>query len=257
MATGAVRAEQLAGGLVQRVVTAGGEVATEVLGVGVSALARAASFTAGLLLLPANDADAPGYEAEKAFGRAGKDAARLAYLESEQAHRALAAEEQQELVALLAKVRGIHVQHLPDGLPGALKGNKIVLPGFHFTTINYTKRTSEETNKLRRAFDSSIRKNFLKRLGTTPELKGKLLSSGLNDDEILDLSDGIQPDKYQVHHILPLDDSGDNSFNNLVLIRNDPYQKSITNLQNRLIKGMKPGDTKQLQWPVIKRSVYP
>ena len=114
VAAGAVRAEQLAGGLVQRVVTAGGEVATEVLGVGLAALARAASLTAGLVVLPANDADAPGYEAEKNLGRAGKDAARLAYLESEQAHRALSAEEQQELGALLAKVRGIHVQELED-----------------------------------------------------------------------------------------------------------------------------------------------
>ena len=69
---------------------------------------------AGLLLLPANDADAPGYETERQFSKANaalrRDVARLAYLEQEQAHRALSAQEEAEYVTLLAKVKGIYGQ---------------------------------------------------------------------------------------------------------------------------------------------------
>ena len=73
---------------------------------------------AGLLLLPANDADAPGYETERQFSKANaalrRDVARLAYLEQEQAHRALSAQEEAEYVTLLAKVKGIHGSSLSD-----------------------------------------------------------------------------------------------------------------------------------------------
>lgn len=64
----ALRAETLASGLLQRVITPVGELATKFLGVGLSAIARAASLTAALVLTPTNDPNAPGYDAEKQLG---------------------------------------------------------------------------------------------------------------------------------------------------------------------------------------------
>ncbi len=260
----ALRAETLASGLLQRVVTPAGEVATELLGVGLSAIARAASLTAGLVLTPANDPNAPGYDAEKDFSRdhptlpPDPDAFRLAELEARHAAGTLTAAEEAEMIALLAKVKGVRVQSLADlDVEGPLKGALIPLKGFHAVTLQYTKRDPADAAKLRRAFDSTERKRFLKNLSSDPEIQQELRASGLTQEEIEDLADGIQPDKYQVHHKFPLDDGGDNSFDNLMLIKNDPYHKSITNLQIRLTRGMKAGDTRQVQWPIINRSVYP
>lgn len=56
--------------------------------------------------------------------------------------------------------------------------------------------------------------------------------AGLSEIDILDIKDGFVPEGWQVHHKLPLDDSGDNSFENLVLIKNEPYHKVITNYPN-------------------------
>ena len=44
---------------------------------------------------------------------------------------------------------------------------------------------------------------------------------------------------------------------NLLLIKNDPYHKVITNFQNTLTKGLLPDETKALDWPMPKGNVYP
>ncbi|RZJ94530.1 MAG: hypothetical protein EOO60_02835 [Hymenobacter sp.] len=62
--TALLKAEELAGGLVKKVITPAGELGTEILGVGVAALARTASLTAGLLLTPSNSPSDPGYRSE-------------------------------------------------------------------------------------------------------------------------------------------------------------------------------------------------
>ena len=122
VSTGVLRAEQLATGLLQRVITPAGAVATEFLGVGVAAIGRAASLTAGLVLTPANDPNAPGYDAEKNLTRdhpvlpPDPDAFRLAELEAKREQGTLSAAEQAELIALLAKVRGIRVGNIPSKL---------------------------------------------------------------------------------------------------------------------------------------------
>ncbi|WP_046242592.1 type VI secretion system tube protein TssD [Hymenobacter terrenus] len=78
-------------------------------------LSGPAALTAGLLLTSANDVDAPGYDPEKDFSKAHPiplpdlDKARLEHLEYLREQRALTADEEAELIALLAKVRGVHV----------------------------------------------------------------------------------------------------------------------------------------------------
>ncbi|WP_255259597.1 HNH endonuclease [Lentibacillus sp. CBA3610] len=71
------------------------------------------------------------------------------------------------------------------------------------------------------------------------------------------MKDGLNPKGWQVHHNLPLDDGGTNDFSNLVLIKNDPYHKAITNEQNSLTRNLSPGETKKINWPILEDEVYP
>jgi hypothetical protein len=71
------------------------------------------------------------------------------------------------------------------------------------------------------------------------------------------MKDGIVPTGCQVHHKLPLADSGTNDKGNLVIIKNDPYHLALTNKQNELTKGMNAGDVKTMKWPIPPGIVYP
>ena len=183
---------------------------------------------------------------------------RLHELAARHAAGTLAPGEEAELIALLAKVRGIHVQKLSDLLVEApLRGSLIALPGFYNISLPYTKRPEADLVGLRNKFNSSARKNFLKNIGTEPHAVAQLKQAGFSDADITEIAKGIQPIDYQVHHKLPLDDGGDNAFDNLVLIKNDPYHKSLTNLQNTATRGLQAGQIRLIQWPVCPGIVYP
>jgi hypothetical protein len=102
---------------------------------------------------------------------------------------------------------------------GILKGEKVFLKDFYIDTFEYIKRASEELNKLRKAFNSSERKKFLEKISKDADNIKDLKKAGLTDDEIKLIENGKVPQGYQVHHKKPLDDGGDNSFDNLVLIK--------------------------------------
>ncbi len=86
----------------------------------------------------------------------------------------------------------------------------------------------------------------------------ELQKAGLSDAEINnEIANGEVPDGWQVHHKLPLDDGGNNGFSNLVLIKNDPYHKTITNAQRSQTLGLRPGQSKAVQFPVPSGFVYP
>lgn len=135
-----------------------------------------------------------------------------------------------------------------------LRGKKITLDNLKLENISYVKRCPEDLIVLRNEFNTVIRKNFLKELGKTPEL---LKTQGLSDIDILKIQNGKVPNGWQIHHKLPLDDSGTNSFDNLVLIQNEPYHKVITNYQNNMTSDMTVGDVKQIQWPIPNDNIYP
>lgn len=117
-----LKAEELATGLVKKVITPAGEFGTEILGIGAAAIARTASLTLGLVLTPTNSRDDPGYDSEWEMYRRNKlhsspvtpAQLRLAQLERLHEQGDLKLEEEAELIALLAKVKGIHVQKLTD-----------------------------------------------------------------------------------------------------------------------------------------------
>ncbi|MED0870496.1 T7SS effector LXG polymorphic toxin [Bacillus spizizenii] len=144
-----------------------------------------------------------------------------------------------------------------DDFVGTLKGEQVLLKGVKVKEISYTKRSPEETAKLRRKFNSSIKKQFLKGLSNDPNKVKKLKKAGLTNKDIARMKDGLNPKGYQVHHKLPLDDGGTNDMDNLILIKNDPYHKAITNEQNSLTKGLTPGETKKINWPIPNGEIYP
>lgn len=71
------------------------------------------------------------------------------------------------------------------------------------------------------------------------------------------IQNGRIPDGRQVHQELPLDDSGTNSFDNLVLIQNEPYHKVIANYQNSISRQMEIGEAQAVQWPMPNGNIYP
>lgn len=131
---------------------------------------------------------------------------------------------------------------------GKLQDKLVVLNDV--TTIenfNYIKRNTDDLKKLRNEFNTTKRKEFLKYLA---ESRIDLKSFGFSDSDILTIKDGKVPNGWQVHHKLPLDDGGTNDFENLVLIKNEPYHKVLTNYQNSLVKNLKPGESVTIKWPI-------
>lgn len=108
-----------------------------------------------------------------------------------------------------------------------LRGKDVTLQNIQTVNIEYIKRNAEELNHLRNEFNRTIRKDFLKNLGENTDY---LKNAGFSKTDILKLQNGRVPDGWQVHHKIPLDGGGTNSFDNLVLIKNEPYHKVITNI---------------------------
>ena len=136
---------------------------------------------------------------------------------------------------------------------GKLRGEDVALYDIEMKKVNYVKRDRSVLKELRNDFNKSVRKDFLKSISS--DIKN-LKSHGLSETDIQKLKDGLVPKGYQVHHELPLDDSGTNDFSNLVLIKNDPYHKVITNYQNSIARTMKIGDSKEVLWPIIGKDIY-
>ena len=120
--TAVLRAEELASGLVKKVITPAGEIGTEILGISAAAIARTASLTLGLVLTPTNSCDDPGYASEWELYRRNHAhltpltpaQLRLAQLERLHEQGDLTREEEAELITLLGLVKGIHIQKLAE-----------------------------------------------------------------------------------------------------------------------------------------------
>ena len=135
-----------------------------------------------------------------------------------------------------------------------LRGEDVILNDVKVQEISYVKRSSTELKILRNEFDTTTRKAFLEDLGKNAEY---LRNAGFSETDILKIQNGRVPDGWQVHHKLPLDDSGTNSLDNLVLIQNEPYHKVITNYQNNIARQMEIGEAQEVQWPIPNGNIYP
>ncbi|WP_240431922.1 HNH endonuclease signature motif containing protein [Paenibacillus aceti] len=140
---------------------------------------------------------------------------------------------------------------------GKLKGGEIILPNVKTEQTTFNKRSPEETAQLRKDFNK-IRKDLMQSMANDPVKIKELKKAGISDSDIEDMIEfGLVPDGWQVHHKIPLDQGGTNNVENLVLIKNDPYHKVITNEQNSLTKDMKPGDSKTVEFPIPEGDIYP
>lgn len=135
---------------------------------------------------------------------------------------------------------------------GKLRGEPRIVNGITITDINYIKRNSAEAALLRKEFDSTVRRTFIKEIANTPDAVNIFSSS-----QLLRMKNGKSPEGWDVHHKLPLDDSGTNSFNNLVLIEKEPYHKIFTNMQRSAAKNLVPGESRITPWAIPTGSIYP
>lgn len=135
-----------------------------------------------------------------------------------------------------------------------LRGENVTLKNVKVKNIVYEKRSSVELKNFRQEFNKTVRKDFLKDLGNNKEY---LKEAGFSETDIAKIQNGRVPNGWQVHHKLSLDDSGTNTFDNLVLIQNEPYHKVITNYQNSIARQMKVGEVQKVQWPVPNGNIYP
>lgn len=145
-------------------------------------------------------------------------------------------------------------QKTKHSFTGTLKGEEVTLDDVTVEEMDYVKRSDAERDALRDEFNTKTRKDFLKELGNDPDM---LREAGFSEADILKIQDGGVPKGWQVHHKYPLDDSGTNDYGNLVLIKNDPYHKVLTNYQNGISRTMEAGQSTTVEWPVPNGSIYP
>ncbi|MEJ5178452.1 HNH endonuclease [Erwinia sp. MYb416] len=154
-------------------------------------------------------------------------------------------------VLLAKKARTSQTLEKLNSYSGKLRGEVSVLENINKIEIKYTKRSPDETMLLRKEFNQTIRKKFLSEISSRPELLKKFSGA-----ELEAIKNGTVPKGWQVHHKYPLDDSGSNNFENLILIKNEPYHKVLTNLQTSTTRGIKPGESKIVSWVIPSGIIY-
>lgn len=240
----------------EEVAAAVGEKAVEGLAATASAALLPIALTLALILGSTTPAQAPGIP-QPHLPPVDPNLLRLNTLTAKHAAGTLTSEEEAELIALLAKVKGIHVQRLADlSASGPLRGNEQSLPGFHLTDLAYTKRPPADVARLRSQF-AAVRKQFVRDLAADPAKAAHLKKIGMSEADLALMAKGGVPKLYRVHHKLPLDDGGDNAVSNLMLIEDDPWHLAITNFQNVNSVGLQPGQTINLKWPMYTGDIYP
>lgn len=136
---------------------------------------------------------------------------------------------------------------------GNYRKSPVLLKNIEVVKIQYVKRPPEESRLLRSAFDNGIRRKFVKSIADNSDVVERL-----NRSQRAVLAKGGVPDGYQVHHKFPLDDSGTNDFNNLVLIKNEGIHPVFTNAQANISRLLVPGgDAPTVLWPKPKGVIYP
>lgn len=145
-----------------------------------------------------------------------------------------------------------------NSFKGTLRGEQVDLPGVLTQRITYTKRAPELRLQLRRAFDSSIKAQFVKSLLKDEATVAQLKRAGFSDAKLkLMREKGVPPRTHRVHHKLPLDDGGDNDFSNLVLIKEDPHHQVITNAGNSVSRQLRSGESVVVDYPIVPGVLYP
>lgn len=128
------------------------------------------------------------------------------------------------------------------------------LPGVPVVDMVYERRPKAERLALREAFDSEGRQAFLRHLLT--ERSADLLARGFTERNFESLRRGKVPHGYNVHHIKPLDDGGDNRFDNLVLMRAHPEHEAIHRYLDPQLRGLEAGQARLIRLPLPEAGAY-
>jgi hypothetical protein len=128
------------------------------------------------------------------------------------------------------------------------------LPDIPVVEMVYLRREKADRAALREAFDSEGRKAFLNHLLT--ERAEELRARGFTERNFESLRFGKVPHGYNVHHIKPLDDGGDNRFSNLVLMRAHPEHESIHRHLDPQLKGLEAGQSRVVQLAMPEAGAY-
>lgn len=135
---------------------------------------------------------------------------------------------------------------------GKYKKAHVLLEDVNVSELNYVRRDRAEYAALRGEFNSSVRPNFLKSLSAHPDAL-----STFDANNLLRLADGKVPSGWQVHHKIPLDDSGTNALDNLILIQNSPYHSALSKTQAIITKDLPYNASTNVLWPSPNGVIYP
>lgn len=135
---------------------------------------------------------------------------------------------------------------------GKYKKAHVLLDDVNVSELNYVRRDRAEYAALRGEFNSSVRPNFLKSISGHPDAL-----STFDSNNLLRLADGKVPPGWQVHHKIPLDDSGTNALNNLILIQNSPYHSALSKTQAIITKDLPYNASTNVLWPSPNGVIYP
>ena len=128
-----------------------------------------------------------------------------------------------------------------------------VLPDVPVVEMIYQRRQKAERAALREEFNDGVRQSFLRHLAM--EKDGDLRERGFKNRNIESMLRGRVPPGYNVHHIKPLDDGGDNSFGNLVLMRAHPDHEAVHRYLDPQLVGLQNGQSRTVQIPLVKPGI--
>lgn len=144
-----------------------------------------------------------------------------------------------------------------DDFVGRRYGDNVQLRGVKTQRITYRKVDPTAAKIVRTKFDTTEGDAFLRSLANDPAKVEQLKKAGLTDLQISAMKNGTRPDGYQIHHKLPIDAGGTNDASNLVLMKNHPYHKVITNHQNELLRTLRTGGSADYDCPIPDGFIYP
>ncbi|MEO0392275.1 MAG: cell envelope integrity protein TolA [Pseudomonadota bacterium] len=125
----------------------------------------------------------------------------------------------------------------------------------NYTVYNFTERGRKDLRAKRKEFKRT-HGEFLEYVAE--KYAHRLRAVGIEETEIEAMRQGVAPVGFTVRHIKPLNTrDSDNSFENLVLIPQQPFGARISKYITDQVQGLKTGKTRQVKLPLMRSPVFP
>lgn len=153
------------------------------------------------------------------------------------------------------KQKMVKIGLAPDFLEKAAKGQFEfdTFNGFTLVEAEYRVPSKEERKQKRDAFDA-VRKEFLKYIGE--HCVSQLRRLGMTNEQLDQIQKGQAPNGFNVHHKLPLQGGGTNSFSNLIFIPIKPHDELHNCIIKPQIGEIEAGESKKIRLPWSDQMVY-